>query len=342
MIDEKYYAFDKTNVVESDFWTNNLYNMAYDKVKDRKYPLIIPSYNRPNNNMIKYIYENVDPSEPWDIRFLVRKSQKEAYEVNEYFQKCDFVTTLALEDELINDIGKVREQAVNYFMDKSQCIFMMDDDVTGLFYTVPFMRASGAKISLEVGPKIAKRNFARVLAMWQVAMEESIKIHNSLIISCPMIAGFSWAEKYCDSDISLKFISGAQVCCLCINVDNCKKYDVNFRTGKGNGHEDKDFVIRAIQKGCMTAEYRWLAYNCETMGTELLNTAVKDRMAQQYDEMYANFPDVDFIRWVDGDRNGFKNVRINWNKAMKYYNDFTGENITKDTNKNNLAEILGL
>ena len=64
-------------------------------------------------------------------------------------------------------------------------------------------------------------------------------------------------------------------------------------------------------------------------------------MAQQHDEMYANFSDVDFVKWIV-DRNDYKNVRINWNKATKAYNKLSGENITKDNNKYDLSSILGL
>ena len=105
--------------------------------------------------------------------------------------------------------------------------------------------------------------------------------------------------------------------------------------------EDKDFVIRALLKGCMTAEFRWLAYCCPSMGEDLLNTSVKDRMSQQHDEMKANFGDVEFVKWIK-DRNDYKNVRINWNAATKHYNALTGSNITKANNKYNLAEILEL
>ena len=341
MIEDRYYNHTKSELLDTDFWTNRLYECAYDRVKNRKYPLIIPSYNRPNNLMIKYIYNNTDANEPWDIYFLVRESQQEQYENNEYFKKLDYVKTLPFKDEEINDIGKVREKAVEYFKNKAECIIMMDDDVQGLSYTVPFMRPSGGKISLYVSEKACNKkiNFSRIIEMWQVAMEEAIKINDRLIISCPMISGFSWAEDYCDSIKALKFMSGAQVCCICINVDNCIKYDVNFRTAVNNGHEDKDFVIRAVLAGCATAEFRWLAYQCASMGTDLRNVAVKERMSQQHDEMYNNFKDVDFVKYII-DRNDFKNVRINWNKATKYYNSLTGDNINKDNNAYDITKCF--
>ena len=343
MIDSKYYDI-KEKIEESDFWTNKLYNMAYERVKDRQYPLVIPSYNRPDNKMTKYIYEHTIDEEPWDIYVVVRASQKEMYEQAEYFKKCNGkIKLLPFPDETINDLGKVRVETIKYFSGKKDCIFMIDDDTLDITYTVPYTRKSGAQISMSVTDKFIghNTNFARILAMWQVAMEETLKKHDNVIISCPMIAGFSWAPNFCDPENSLKIMSGAQACCMCINVKACNKYDITFRTNKGNGHEDKDFVIRAIQKGCMTAEYRWLAYYSDGLGTDFLNSGIAERMAKQHDEMYANFKDVDYVKFII-DRKGLKNVRVNWSRATKFYNNLTGENINKTNNKFNLAEILGL
>lgn len=341
MIDEKYYHIKKEDLVKSDFWTNKLYNTAYERVKNRKYPLVIPSYNRPNSIMMKYIYNNTDFNEPWDIYFVVRKSQEEEYKQNEYYKQMSFVNILSFDDELINDAGKVRMKIIEYFCNKKEALIFMDDDITNLTYTVPFRRDSGANISLAISQKFFKFNFARILAMWQVAMEEAVKENDKLIISCTMIAGFSWAEDYCDSEISIKYMSGAQVACFCINLNNCMKYDVNFRTNVGNGHEDKDFVIRAILKGCATAEFRWLAYSCGSMGTDYLNLAVKERMEKQHDEMYNNFHDLDFVKFIV-DRNDFKNVRINWSRATKYYNKINGTDINRKNNTRDLSKILNL
>lgn len=342
MINEKYY--EVTNLADAantDFWTNKLYNIAYDKVKNHKFPLVIPSYNRPNNKITQYISEHIIDSEPWDIYVAVRESQKDLYENDEYFKKCKCIKTLAFPDDEINDAGKVRGKIVEHFIGKANGLFMMDDDVFDLTYTTPFKRSSGNKISAAMTDKARKENFSRTLAMWQVAMEETIKLHDNVIITCPMIAGFSWPEKYCDPSLGIKIISGAQVCCLGINLNACDKYKINFRTSIGNGHEDKDFVIRAILKGCITAEYRWLAYSCPSMGKDFLNTGVKERMAKQHDEMYANFKDVPFVKWIV-DRNDYKNVRINWNAATKFYNDLTGSHITKDNNKYDLSNLLNL
>ena len=343
MIDEKYYEItEKTEVPNTDFWTNKLYRTAYETVKTRKkFPLVIPSYNRPSNKITQYISEHITENEPWDIYVAVRQSQKDLYENDENFKKCSCMRVLPFEDSIIDDAGKVRGKILEYFTDKVDGLFMMDDDVYDFAHTAPFKRSSGSKISIAIGDKIRKENFGRLLAMWQVAMEETMKLHDNVIITCPMIAGFSWTESFCDSALGIKVMSGAQVCCLGINLNACKKFDVNFRTSRGNGHEDKDFVIRALLKGAMTAEYRWLTYSCPSMGKDFLNTGVKERMAQQHDEMYANFKDVEFMRWIV-DRNDYKNVRINWNRATKYYNELTDSNITKDNNKYDLAKILGL
>ena len=40
-------------LLEIDCWTNDFYESAYKVVKDRKYPIIIPSYNRPDCLFLK-------------------------------------------------------------------------------------------------------------------------------------------------------------------------------------------------------------------------------------------------------------------------------------------------
>ena len=44
---------------------------------------------------------------------------------------------------------------------------------------------------------------------------------------------------------------------------------------------------------------------------------IKERFEKQYNEMYANFKDVPFVKWRE--RKGIKNVGIVWTKCIDYF-----------------------
>ena len=340
MIDEKYYNYSREEITETDFWTNRLYNIAYDKVKDRKFPIVIPTYNRPENLFIKWATSNFTEDETWPIYLVVRKSQVNMYLESPYVKGYDYINVLGFEDDEINDIGKVRKKIVEHFSKSEQCVFMFDDDITKFTYTVPFKREkTNSKISLSVkNPKSP----ARVFAMWQVAMEHAMSIREDLIISNAMIAGFNWIDKFCDEDTSIKFMSGPQTLAVCINLKNFIKYDINYRTLINNGHDDIDMLIRAILAGCTTCEFRWLSYFISGIGTDILGfETVEKRFTQQYNEMYAHYNNIDFISWKHAK---FDNVGINWRKAIKYHNEKIPNSIPINNNDllHNLPKELGI
>lgn len=322
MIDSKYYLATKENITESDFWTNKLYNKAYDVVKDRKFPIVIPTYNRPENKFIQWATSTFTDDENWPIYLVVRESQVEQYEASPYVKDFDYVHVIGFTDSEIDDIGKVRKKIVEHFSKTEDCVFMFDDDITGFTYTAPFKRASGSNISMSVKPK----STARVFAMWQLAMETAMSKRDDLIISNAMIAGFNWMPDFCDEEQSIRFMSGPQTLAVCINLKTFNKYNLNYRTLIGNGHDDVDLLIRALLAGCTSCEFRWLSYQSPGIGTDILNFAsVEQRFKQQYDEMYAHYSEVDFVKWKHA-KNGkqLDNVGINWRRAIKYHN----ENIT--------------
>lgn len=343
MIDDKYYSVKKEDLGTTDFWTNRLYREAYEKVKDRKFPIVIPSYNRPENLFLQWVNDTFTEDETWPIYIVVRASQKEQYEQSKYVVGKDYIHITAFEDSRIDDIGKVRKTIVEHFSKTEKCVFMFDDDITNFGYTVPFKREkTGTNISFSYKPESP----ARVFAMWQYAMEKASEIRNDLIISCAMIAGFNWIDQFCDEDEGLRFMSGPQTLAVCINLDTFKKFDINYRTMKGNGHDDIDMLIRALQAGATTAEFRWLSYCSPGIGTDILYfNSVRERFALQYQEMYNNFHDVDFVKWKHAKEdkpNSKDNVGINWRRAIKYHNETLTDMPSIDVRAYNLAKELNI
>ena len=51
--------------------------------------------------------------------------------------------------------------------------------------------------------------------------------------------------------------------------------------------------------------------------------SVKERFTKQYEEMYNNFKNVNFIKWRN--RKDIPNVGINWSAAIDYHNSLGGD-----------------
>ena len=298
-----------------DCWTNKLYNEAYDIVKDRLYPVVIPTYNRPQCNFLKWVTEIVQKGYEWPIYLVVRKSQKEMYENSEYVKFFDYIHVKAFPDEMIDDIGKVREQIVNAFSKQYECIFMFDDDITNFSHSVPWVRSNGEPKAQSV----KSNNFGKTMAMWQIAMEYAIKKYD-VFSSTGMMQGFSWVPDFINVESSIRILSGLPTLAVCINLRKLKELNLNYRTIIGNGHDDLDLLIRCLQKGALTAEFRWMTYSSPGIGTDILNfNTVEERFAIQQEEMYKNYKDVPFVKFYTP--RGLPNVGIYWNKLLDFYKD---------------------
>lgn len=326
MINNKYYELDKEHLMESDFWTNEFYRGVDGLIKyEDKFPIVIPTYNRPDNKFIKYATSHMFNGNTWPIFLVVRKSQEQMYNDSEYVKNFDYVTVLAFEDEEINDIGKVRKKIVEYFSERYKFIFMLDDDIDKIVYTHPYKRESGSNVSLSLIPSYGfKVDMANVFAMWQLSMLYSNSLVKDLILSCAMVQGFSWDENFCDEDASVRFMAGPHTLVTCLNLETFKNKNLNYRTIHGNGHDDIDLLIRALLAGCTTCEYRWLTFFNPGAGTSMLDfDSVKERFTKQYEEMYNNFKNVNFIKWRN--RKDIPNVGINWSAAIDYHNSLGGD-----------------
>lgn len=341
MIDNKYYNIKKEDLMNSDFWTNEFYRKAYELIKDEdKFPIVIPTYNRPENKFIQYATSHMYNGTSWPIYLVVRKSQEKMYNDSQYVKGFNYVNVLAFDDNEIDDIGKVRKKIVEYFTGKTRFLFMLDDDIDKIVYTTPYTRETGSRVSLSLVPSYGFTvDIGRVFAMWQISMLYANSLVKDLILSCAMVQGFSWDEKFCDDEMSLRYMAGPHTLVTCLNLDTFKNKNLNYRTIKGNGHDDIDLLIRALLAGCTTCEFRWLTFYNPGAGTSMLDfNSVKERFTKQYEEMYNNFNDVSFIKWRN--RKDIPNVGINWNAAIDYHNSlssdlwFSGDEVTMFNEEN--------
>lgn len=309
-------------LLEIDCWSNKFYEEAYDIVKDRLFPIVIPSYNRPNCGFLKWVVDKVVPGYEYPIFIVVRQSQKEMYEASEYIKYKDYVHVKAFPDELIDDIGKTREQIVKAFSKQYDYIFMCDDDITNFCHTVPYFRSNGEPKAQGV----TTLNFGKTMAMWQIATEYVANKYG-VMFTTGMMQGFSWVPDFINVEKSMRLLSGLPTGTVCLNLKKLKELDLNYRTLIGNGHDDLDLLIRGLEKGLINCEFRWMTYSSVAMGTMNFDS-IQERFTQQQKEMKDNFGHIEYIKWIH--QRGLDNVGINWRKVRE---QFKNKNIIDLTEK---------
>ena len=158
---------------EEKWWTHELYDNAYDIVKDRKYPVLIPSYNNPNPNAVKGFLSKMDDEYNYPIILFVRESQYDEYvKSNEH----PYVTVVKYKDELINSAGKARHWSLKWLYKNGYThAFSFDDDLQDISYSIRGYTGKGDPKSLVIGSV----NIAKVLAMWQLSVEKLEKLYDN-------------------------------------------------------------------------------------------------------------------------------------------------------------------
>lgn len=308
-----YPEFDYESEDNKIWWTIGLYNKAYNIVKDRKFPIVIPSYNRPNPAILKtFLNEsNMDDDFNYPIFVFVRDSQKEMYEkaINN-----KFVTIISFPDNIINDAGKVRRMITKWLYSKGyNCAFSFDDDLVGINFT---QKAYTGKGDLKAGA-VRDTNIAKVLAMWQLAMEKAVDKYG-VLISGLMPQFISWKPEYCFKEQSILLYRGIPSQAVCINVKGLVDNDLNYRSNEECGHEDIDLNIRILDKKLPICVFPFLAYSANEMSVENWDfPSMFDRFKCQQDKMKKNFSEIDWVKFVD-EKRGLPQVTINWRRCRKY------------------------
>lgn len=292
------------------WWTDELYDRAYDKVKDKKYPIFIPSYNRPNPITVSELLK-MDNEYNYPIFLIVRQSQKDNY-INSNENK--YVKIISVEDNLISNSGLTRNMCVSIASNMGfKKIFMFDDDIKSIGYLVQGHTKSG-----DLKSDASKSdNISKIIAMWQYAMEIASNKYNVALSSVGFRSN-SWTADKCIKSNAMKLVGGhvGQVCCIDINKFNM--LDINYRDNKICGHEDTDIEIRLIKEKIPTCIFQFL--DCEATSMSSDNWGYDNmvaRLKSQYDIMFNNFKDLGFVKFFE-DKRGLSRVSLNWIRARKY------------------------
>jgi hypothetical protein len=271
--------FSEDNVFNGKWWTDLMYENCYEIVSNNnnnnnKYPLFIPSYNRPDPVTVKTLFSKMNDDSNYPVYVIVRESQREEYSKN--IGNVPYVNIMSFPDNEINNLGAVRRKVVDitYYGGHKGC-FMFDDDIVGFGYTSKDYTAHGdpkAKESLN-------KDIPRILAMWQVAMAEAIDKYN--VMSSGIMPVFaSWKPEYTDCTKSLLIHRGIPSQCMCINVVGFKDNDITYGETKDVAHEDIDMAIRITDK--------------KLTSSDLVKSGLPLKIVQKYKKIFANDEGNDF------------------------------------------------
>lgn len=293
-------------------WLIDFYNCAYENITTEKIPVVMPSYNRfENNRFLDNVRENM--KEDWPIYVVVRKSQKKLYEQN--YGDIPNVTFVAFKDEDINNIGKTRIKIIEYFTKRFDHIFTVDDDLQMIIQT----KAKSSDPTYKIQEKLFEnRNLsdpARIFAMWQLCHLHLVNKYEGCYCTYAYINSFIINLYY--SEEKSYNIGGKAICALCLDLKKMKKYKLNYLSSTDTGHEDIDLVIRAMKYKLYPISIKCINFkatisNVSVITKDMNFETVKDRVILQNKILVEKYKDNPYISLNKRD-----NLIFNWNKYLE-------------------------
>lgn len=292
-------------------WLIDFYNYAYENITTEKIPIVIPSYNRyENNRFLDNVRKNM--KEDWPIYVVVRKSQKELYEKN--YGDLDNINFIDFEDKDIDNIGKTRIKIVEYFTRKFDHIFTVDDDLQMIIQTKAKSTNPTYKIPEKLFENIKLSDPARIFAMWQLCHLYLIDKYKDCYCTYAYINSFIIKLEYSE-DRSYN-VGGKAVCAVCLDLKKMKKYNLNYLSSTDTGHEDIDLVIRAMNYKLYPISIKCINFKASISNTSVITRdmkfeSVRDRIVAQNKILINIYKDNPYISLNKKD-----NLIFNWNKYL--------------------------
>lgn len=309
---EHFPKYDFESEDDNKWWTKVLHDKAYDIVKDRKFPILIPSYNNPNPPAVKGFLANMDEEFNYPIIIFVRESQYDEYvEAN----KHPYVTVVGFKDDLIIGAGNARRWSLKWLYDHGyHHAFSFDDDALGIGMTEKGYTGKGDLKSQA----IKDTNISKVLAAWQLSMEELEKRYNNLVLTGVYPIGFSWKPEYCWSDQSALLYRGNLNQVVCLNVKNLIENGITYKDNKECGHEDIQLILESLEKDMLVATFPFIWYSVPPMDVANFSdfgTTMKDRFHAQQQLMKNNWENCPWVTFRE--KRDLDQVNINFRRYRK-------------------------
>lgn len=298
---------------ESKWWTELYLEKAYDIVKDRKFPVLIPSYNNPNPSAVKGFLSNMDENYNYPIIIFVRDSQKDEYiKANLH----PYVTIVSMKDNLIDSAGKARRWSLKWLYDNGyNHAFSFDDDALGIGMTKKGFTGKGDPKS-EAIKNID--SIAKVLACWQLSMEKLEDQYNNVVLTGVYPIGFSWKPEYCWMDQSALLYRGNLNQVVCLNVKNLIENGITYKDNKECGHEDIQLILEAMEKDMLVATFPFIWYSVPPMDVanfSCFGNTMKDRFHAQQELMRKNWDNCPYVTFRE--KRDLDQVVINFRRYRK-------------------------
>ena len=314
------------NELNKKFWTEEFYDMAYDIVKDRKFPILIPSFNRPDPIVMKKMFSDMTDEYNYPIFIFVRESQRADYEKN---LTNKFAKIISIPDEEINSAGKTRQGSLMWLYNNGyEKAFTIDDDIPKIGFSVKGVTGKGTLVSKD-GPELLS---AKVFAMWQLAMEVAIEKYD-IVYSGIRVHSQAWQLPNTDEDKSMLYCSGLSAGVVCWNVKELVERGLKYEDNKISGFDDTDFVIKLVAGRNLVCSFPFLWYDMPSDIVSVQNfdfDTVEERFRTSTEIVKRNHGDKEFVRYKV-DKRGIPGVGINWVRVRKMFGiDKFRYNIWKD------------
>lgn len=283
-----------------------LYNNIDSLIKDNEiFPICVPSYNRPNAPFLKYV-------DQLPVVLFIRKEQKDLYK--EYQNRCYMV---GLED--VEEIGQTRKAIIDWAISNHiSNIFMIDDDISHLSFLMPSTSTKSDKEFMRMYSTINNIPEAidkKVFKMWVWLV---YRCSDKLTISGAGAKSDWWNIAYKDSQAI--YNSGSTIQCIHLNIDNLKKYGINYVDTRIGGTEDYTLQYQVMAAGLYTCIFKDLVFRVPSVGSGSGGNSSNEELVKKYQRFIQLFQDnilqeKDKYRVsIKTSKGGVPSVKFLWNK----------------------------
>lgn len=282
------------------------FQIAKDLIPDEQVPpIFVPSYNRPNPKILERLA--VEPE--LKIVLCIRREQSELY--RHWEGKVAFMYL-----NNVSEIGETRKQIIENCLPYYSNIFLFDDDINRIDYTMPSITATGGKAMRRAGLHYHRPEdrWTDQLKLWlyYILLENDPKI----AISSPIYRPDSWHLEFANAPQKLN--SAACIQCIWLNLEFLKEHKINYRPNYVCGNEDYALQFEIMYNGGKALTVTDMLYECPQINSSAGGcenaSGISDPKARYewYVETAKNFyqghPGVMFKQ----SRSGFPSVKFNW------------------------------
>lgn len=205
----------------------------YEALKNEplKYPICVPSYNRPDNGFIQWVKKNPDLSKE-NLYMFIRNT----IEQRELYRPLSKWVNLVLIPANTKDIGDTRRHIVNWGVKHGhELLFMLDDRVNGIWWLEPVVR--NGKRYLDVAKDSTPTQAFKLWAYQHLS--------NEMLMTGISSKGFHWMSNLVNYPIEPLNGNGVMVC-VALSPIKMMGAGINYRPLSEKGTEDLQILYQLL------------------------------------------------------------------------------------------------